>query len=241
MPRAHLAGDDGVSATRPLVLLVDDDEGVRRSLALLVRAAGYEVLVWGSATEFLRQTLPDRPACLVLDLRLPDLDGLDLLEALRERESPPPVIFLTGHGDIRTSVRAMRTGAFDFLEKPVEADALLGVIGRAVAHDRAARERLGIERAARARFDTLTAREVEVCRLVATGMPNKAIASQLGISIKTVKVHRGRVFQKLGVASLADLVRLAAALPAPDRSPTPVCSATSPSPRSASLTTKWKR
>jgi FixJ family two-component response regulator len=114
----------------------------------------------------------------------------------------------------------MRNGAFDFLEKPVEADCLLGAIGRAVAHDRAARGRRGAERAARARFETLTAREVDVCRLVAAGMPNKAIASQLGISIKTVKVHRGRVFQKLGVASLADLVRLAAVLPAADRSPT---------------------
>lgn len=208
MPPPRGAADRRVNETPPLVLVVDDDEDVRRSLSRLLRAEGYAVLAWGSAEDFLRDALPDRAACLLLDLRLPDVDGLGLLAAVRRQATPPPIVFLTGHGDIRTSVRAIRAGAFDFLEKPVEADRLVASVARAVTHDRETRAQRLAEADARARLDSLTPREREVCRLVAAGLANKAIASRLGIGVKTVKVHRGRVFQKLSVASLADLVRL---------------------------------
>jgi FixJ family two-component response regulator len=194
-------------------VVVDDDDDVRRALARLLRAAGYEVLTYGSAAEFLQQALHERPTCLVLDLRMPDTDGMALHEALQNQGRDLPIVFLTGHGDIRTSVRAIRTGAIDFLEKPVEDDRLLEAVGRAIAHEEARRSRNSERAAAIALMATLTPREREVCCLAARGMPNNAIASQLGISLKTVKVHRGRVMQKTGVASLADLVRLVELLP----------------------------
>jgi two-component system, LuxR family, response regulator FixJ len=208
-----------VSVAAPaLVLLVEDDEDVRRSVVLLLRTAGYEARAWASASEFLAEPIDERANCLVLDLRLPDMDGLVLLEAVREKPDPPPAVFLTGHGDIRSSVRAIRTGAFDFLEKPVEPERLLDTVERAVAHDRAARERRAVDALTRARFASLTPRELQVCRLVAAGLPNKTIAAELRISIRTVKVHRARVFQKMGVGSLADLVRWLPLLPGEPKS-----------------------
>jgi FixJ family two-component response regulator len=197
----------------PLVLIVDDDDDLRRALELLIRSAGYDVASFGSAEDFLRRPLPDRPACLLLDLRLPDIDGLALHETLQARNNPLPIVFLTGHGDVRTSVRAIRAGAIDFLEKPVEADQLLASIARAIVFDQERRHARDAQETVTARFARLSRRELEVCRLVAAGLPNKTIASQLGISLRTVKVHRGRVMQKLEAGSLAEVVRLVTLLP----------------------------
>lgn len=197
----------------PLVFIVDDDEDMRRALALLVRTAGNDVVALGSAEEFLQQPVPDRPACLVLDLRLPEIDGMALHERLQARDNPLPIVFLTGHGDVRTSVQAIRAGAIDFLEKPVEADRLLGSIARAIAFDRERRQARDVLAAAAARFARLSPRELEVCHLMTAGLPNKTIATKLGISLRTVKVHRGRVMQKLEAGSLADVVRLVELLP----------------------------
>lgn len=192
----------------PLVFLVDDDEDMRKALGLLVRSAGYDVVALGSAEEFLAQAAPDGPACLVLDLRLPEIDGMALHEILQARDASLPIVFLTGHGDVRTSVRAIRAGAIDFLEKPVEADQLLAAIARALAFDEERRAARESQQALGARFARLSPREAEVCHLMAAGLPNKVIAAKLGISLRTVKVHRGRVMQKLEAASLADVVRL---------------------------------
>jgi FixJ family two-component response regulator len=192
----------------PLVFIVDDDEELRKALALLVGSAGYEVVALGSAQEFLAQPAPDRPACVVLDLRLPEIDGMALHETLQARGNRLPIVFLTGHGDVRTSVRAIRAGAIDFLEKPVEADQLLATISRAIAFDRDSRRARESRQEVEARFARLSPREAEVCHLIAAGLPNKVIAEKLGISLRTVKVHRGRVMQKLEAGSLADVVRL---------------------------------
>jgi len=197
-----------MSDPHPVVYFVDDDASVRRALARLARSAGLEAEEFASADEFLARRRDDRPCCAVFDLRMPGVDGLELQQRLRSAGEAVPVIFLSGHGDVPTSVRAMKAGAVDFLTKPCEDDALLAAIRQAIERSTRARAARAEQLNLHARFAALTERERQVCELVATGMLNKQVAFDLGISEKTVKVHRARVMQKLGVASLADLVRL---------------------------------
>jgi FixJ family two-component response regulator len=192
------------------VFLVDDDDSVRKALARLIRTAGYEIKTFASAREFI-ESKPEitAVACLVLDVRLPGLNGLDLQDALRAAKVPIPIVFITGHGDIPMSVKAMKAGAVDFLPKPVRAETLLPAIEQALA--RASRERAeGAElEDIRRRLNALTPREREVMVWVVKGTLNKQIAFELGTVEKTIKVHRARVMEKMEVGSLAELVRLA--------------------------------
>jgi FixJ family two-component response regulator len=195
--------------SRSLIHVVDDDEALRTALLRLLGAGGFEARGYGSAGDFLLGPLPDRPGCVLLDIRMPGPSGLDLQAALRERGIPLPVIFLTGHGDVSSSVRAMKTGAVDFLTKPVERDILFEALHRALALDasgRASREE-AVE--LRARFAALTPREREVLEFVVAGRLNKQIAGQLGIAERTVKADRAQVLLKLGVGSAAELGALA--------------------------------
>ncbi len=191
-----------------VVYVVDDDASVRRALARLIAAAGIEVETFPSARAFLDRTPRDRPGCLVLDVRLPGESGLDLQTAMGDARHRLPIIFVTGHGTVPASVRAMKEGALDFLQKPVDEQELLEGIQRALRRSHEARaeqaERAIIER----RLDTLTPREREVLDLVATGLLNKQIGDRLGVAEKTIKVHRGRAMQKMATDSVADLVRL---------------------------------
>lgn len=191
-----------------VVFVVDDDASMRRSLDRLLRSLGYGVETFASARAFLDRPPMQGIACLVLDLRMPEVDGLDLQARLAARGDDLPVIFVTGHGDVPSSVRAMKAGAFDFLTKPFDESVLRAAIERALdwhAEVRASRASLD---ALRARFVTLTPREREVCEQVADGWLNKQVADRLGTSEKTVKVHRARVMEKLGVRSVAELVRI---------------------------------
>jgi FixJ family two-component response regulator len=193
------------------VFLVDDDASVRRALTRLIRSAGYEVQAFASARDFLDcwRLSEESPGCLVLDVRMPGLSGLDLQRELQAANALLPIIFITGHGDIPMSVKAMKDGAVDFLPKPVRDKELLSAIKQALAradHDHA--ERLDVEDLQR-RLGTLTPREREVMTLVVRGFLNKQIAFELGIVEKTVKVHRARVMEKMAVQSLAELVRIA--------------------------------
>ena len=191
-----------------VVYVVDDDESVRRSLARLLRSAGLTAETFPSAQAFLDRELPDRTACLVLDVRLPGLSGLDLQGALTQTERIVPIVFITGHGNVPMSVQAMKSGAVDFLQKPFEEDQLLAAIERALARCRAARaertERMVVQR----RFDMLTPRERQVLGLVVAGRLNKQIAADLGAAEKTIKIHRGRVMRKMEASSVAELVRM---------------------------------
>ncbi len=193
----------------PVIHVVDDDESLRAAVLRLLRAAGYEVRAYASAGEFLLARPADAPGCVVLDVCMPGPSGLDLQEAFGNLQDALPIIFLTGQGDISMSVRAMKAGAVDFLTKPVQGEKLLDAVRNAVARDaqsRTARERDG---ALRARLESLPPRERAVFTLVVTGKANKQIASQLGISPRTVKAHRARVVEKMQVTSLAELVQLA--------------------------------
>lgn len=192
-----------------LVCIVDDDPSVRKSLARLARGAGYDVETFASAREFLARPLGEGPACLVLDVRMPGLTGLDLQAALVAAGRQLCIVFITGYGDVAAGVKAMKGGAVDFLTKPVDSGELLGAIERAVG--RTGRERRDEARLAEIadRVRTLTPREAQVFALVVTGMLNKQIAYELGVSEKMIKVHRGRVMTKMGAGSLAELVRLA--------------------------------
>ncbi|MDC3959798.1 response regulator transcription factor [Polyangium jinanense] len=190
------------------VFVVDDDPSVLRGLERLLRSAGYAVEAHASARAFLERAPADRPGCVVVDLRMPEIGGLDLQEELARRGFPLPLIFLTGHGDVPSSVRAMKGGAIDFLSKPCDDTDLLAAVERALARDAEARAARVEKEAVRARFAALTPREREVALLVAQGLLNKQIAAELGAAEKTIKVHRGRVMEKLGAESLADLVRL---------------------------------
>jgi FixJ family two-component response regulator len=204
-----------MTETAPTVLVVDDDPSVLRGLERLLRAAGYSVEGYASPRAFLERAPWDRPGCVVVDLRMPEVGGIELQEELGRRGCALPIVFLTGHGDVSSSVRAMKAGAIDFLTKPCDDADLIAAVERALARDaegRAAREE---RRAIRARFEALTPREREVCLLVARGLLNKQIAAELGTAEKTVKVHRGRVMDKLGVESLAELVRLVVRLQEP--------------------------
>jgi FixJ family two-component response regulator len=199
-----------MSARAPaLVSVVDDDPSVRRSLVRLVKGAGYRVEAFASAHEFLARPPEEGPACLLLDVRMPGLTGLDLQETLAIAAHSTSIIFITGYRDVRASVKAMKGGAVDFLTKPVNDEELLGAIERAVARAGAARLEEDRITEIRERIKTLTPREAEVFALVVTGMLNKQIASDLRVSEKMVKVHRGRVMEKMRARSLAELVRLA--------------------------------
>jgi FixJ family two-component response regulator len=191
------------------VVLVDDDAGVLKGLSRLLRARGYDVQAFSSPQAFLAGHDASIPGCAVFDVSMPGLDGLELQQALSGRGSQRPVIFLTGKGDIPTSVRAMRAGAIDFLTKPVNDDDLLAAIARAVKQDAETRHAGAELDSINARVAILTPREREVMTHVIAGRLNKQIAGDLGTVEKTIKVHRGRVMEKLGVRSVADLVRLA--------------------------------
>ncbi len=201
----------------PVVFVVDDDFAVRDAIRNLISSVGLRVETFGSAGEFLSSKRPDAPACLVLDVRLPDVSGLEFQRALTEAGAAIPIIFITGHGDIPMSVRAMKARAVEFLTKPFRGQELLDAIQEAIAKDRAAR----IDRAElseiRARYDALTPREKEVMRLVASGLLNKQVAAELGASELTIKTHRGRVMHKMAADSLADLVRMSEKLSPPPR------------------------
>ena len=197
------------SSVAPVVWVVDDDRAVCAALSRLLRAAALRVVVMRSAQELLGALVHSTPDCLLLDLWLEDATGLDLLPPLQVQAGQVPVVFLSADADVRASVQAMKAGAIDFLEKPVEDGPLLDAVIRAVARGRAWREARNMREEATSRLASLTPREREVFSLVALGKPNKRIAAELGTTEKTIKVHRGRVMSKLGADSVVDLVRLA--------------------------------
>ena len=197
-----------MSAADGIVFVIDDELSVRKSLGRLLKAAGYRVEVFASAREFLQRGLGDEVGCLVLDVQMPDLNGLELQQTLAEADRLLPIVFITGHGDIPTSVRAMKAGATDFLSKPFDEKDLLEAISRAMRRAGEESGERAAAREARRRLSTLTPREHEVLLHVLAGELNKQIAAALGTSEKTIKVHRGRVMHKMRVQSVADLVRL---------------------------------
>jgi len=191
-----------------LVHIVDDDPGIRAGLSSLVRSVGYAARLYGSAGEFLASELPAIPSCLLLDVRLPGTNGLDLQDSLRQRGIEFPVILMTGYGDVQMSVRGMKAGALDFLTKPLRHQDVLDAIALAVARDQERRAAAQKIDAIRARIRVLTPRERQVMGLVAAGKMNKQIASDLCLSQITVKMHRGSLMKKMGVRSVAELVKL---------------------------------
>ena len=197
-----------MTETPDIVFIVDDDASVREALARLVRSAGLRVEAFASAEEFLNRARPDSPSCLVLDVQLPDLSGLDLQRRMVDANNDMPIVFITGHGDIPTTVRAMKAGAIEFLTKPLVEGDVLESIRQAIARDRVVRDHNAETAYLRARRASLTPREEEIMEWVVSGLLNKQIAGELGISEETVKVHRGHVMRKMGADSLADLVRM---------------------------------
>ena len=192
----------------PVVFVVDDDPSVRSSLKFLLSTVGLHVESFDSADTFLRKNPPEGPSCLVLDVRLPGLSGLDFQRELAARKISIPIVFLTGHGDIPMSVRAMKAGAVEFLTKPVRDQDLLDAVRIALERDRARREQEKEVMIVQRRFDSLTSREREVISMVVSGMLNKQIADQLGTAESTVKVQRSRALEKMHAGSLIDLVRM---------------------------------
>jgi FixJ family two-component response regulator len=193
----------------PLIHVVDDDESLRTALLRLLTAAGFEARGYPSAGDFLLHPPSERPGCVLLDLRLPGPSGLELQEAMHDHAIDLPIIFMTAHADVSSSVRAMKSGAVDFLEKPVDRDTLMGALARAVARDLKQRTERSHANELRARFALLTQRELDVFDRVVAGKANKIIADDLGIAERTVKVHRAQLMAKLGAGSSAELGRLA--------------------------------
>lgn len=200
--------EEGASGTAT-VFIVDDDASVRRALARVVRRAGWNAEACASAREFIDRYDPARPGCVVLDVSMPELGGLELQSRLRELGDPPPIVFLTGHADIAMSVAAMKAGAVNFLTKPASGREVIEAVREAMARDAEERRERATHAQARARLALLSAREREVLERVVAGRLNKQIAAELGAAEKTIKVHRARVMEKMAAASLAELVRLA--------------------------------
>jgi FixJ family two-component response regulator len=197
---------------KSLVLVIDDDPSVRNGLTLLFRSVGFETRAFGSAQEFVQSKLPDVPSCLVLDVRLPGQSGLDFQAELVKANIHIPIIFMTGHGDIPMTVRAMKGGAVDFLAKPFRDQDMLDAVATAIERDRRRRASEKVLSDLRALFETLSPREREVMALVASGLMNKQIAAEMSLAEITVKIHRGRIMKKMRARSVADLVKMAEAL-----------------------------
>jgi FixJ family two-component response regulator len=197
-----------LSPDSPFVFVVDDDRRVREALSRLITSAGLAVVTFGSAAEFLEYEKPDAPACLLLDLQIPGMDGLELQQQLAEGDAPP-IIFITGHGNIPSTVRAMKAGAVEFLSKPFDDEELLRAIDVAVEQDRQTRRKRSELSELRQRYALLTSREREVLPFVVAGFANKEAAADLGIAENTIAVHRGQITRKMGSRSLAELVRMA--------------------------------
>jgi FixJ family two-component response regulator len=211
--RQGSAGDPGNSAAvQPIVLVVDDEAAVRDSLDSLFRSVGLQTRLFGAAAELLESTLPDVPSCIILDVRMPGLSGLDFQAELARLGIDLPIVVMTGHGDIPMTVRAMKAGAVDFLAKPFRDQDMLDAVSAAIERDRLRRAEAAARRELAAHYETLTPREREVMAHVVSGLMNKQVAGLIGLSEVTVKIHRGNVMRKMGVRSLADLVRKAEAL-----------------------------
>ncbi len=200
------------SAREPIVFVIDDDASMRRALTNLFQSVGLAVEVFGSASEMLQGKLPDVASCLVLDIRLPGLSGLDFQTELAKANIHIPIIFMTGHGDIPMTVRAMKGGAVDFLTKPFRDQEMLDAVVTAIERDRKRRDADKIVADLQIHFEALTPREREILALVSSGLMNKQIAAELGLAEITVKIHRGHVMKKMGAKSMADLLRKAEAL-----------------------------
>jgi FixJ family two-component response regulator len=195
-----------------IIAIVDDDSSVRKGLERLIRSVGWKTVTFGSAQEFLASARTQAPTCLVLDLQLPGLSGLELQKQMTEAGVETPIVFLTGHGDIPASVKAMKAGAIEFLTKPVDEQDLLNAIQEAIERDRRVRQQRADVRDLRDRYESLTSREQGVMQQVVSGLLNKQIAAELKITEDTVKFHRGHIMRKMRAGSLADLVRMAEAL-----------------------------
>ncbi len=204
-----------MNKSKAMVFVIDDDASVRRALKRLIRSAGIQVETFVTARDFLSRPIYEGPCCLILDIRMPGLSGLDLQQELTRANRMHPIIFVTGHGTISMGVRAMKAGAIDFLEKPFEDQDLLDLIQQALMTDSQERQKNIEKQKILAGYASLTAREREVLALVVTGLLNKQVAFDLGISEKTVKVHRSRVMEKMAAGSLAELVRMTEKVPLP--------------------------
>ena len=211
----HEVGSSPMATARPIVFVVDDDVWIRESLQTLLQDEGWQPETFASAQEFLDRPRPLTPSCLVLDVSLPGLDGLELQKRIAAERTDMPIIFITGHGDIPMSVGAMKAGAIEFLTKPFSDEVLLTAIRQALERSRVALTQQATMQELRDRYASLTPREQDVMRLVVSGLLNKQVADELGITESTVKAHRGQVMQKMKANSLADLVKMTARLDQP--------------------------